>query len=66
MVCCRSVQTRPIDGPPGASARYLAFQSALLDAELVTLDEVMFPWMVGGPDGQTAFVAFRSQQKAIG
>jgi hypothetical protein len=44
---------------------WLRAQSALLDAELVTLDEVMFPWMVGGPDGQTAFVAFRSQQKAI-
>ncbi|KKX97717.1 hypothetical protein [Microbacterium sp. Ag1] len=44
---------------------WLRAQSALLDAELVTLDEVMFPWMVGGADGQTAFSAYRSQQKAI-
>ncbi|MEZ3156876.1 hypothetical protein AB1K56_08075 [Microbacterium sp. BWR-S6Y] len=44
---------------------WLRAQSALLDAELVTLDEVMFPWMVGGVDGATAFETYRSQQKAI-
>lgn len=44
---------------------WLRAQSALLDTELVTLDEVMFPWMVGGSDGRTAFAMFRSQQKAI-
>lgn len=44
---------------------WLRAQSALLDADLVSLDEVMFPWMVGGANGQTAFDAYRSKQKAI-
>lgn len=44
---------------------WLRAQSALIDSQLVTLDEVMFPWMVGGPKGQTAFEAYQSQQKAI-
>lgn len=44
---------------------WLRAQSALIDAGLVTLDEVMFPWMVGGKSAQTAFSAYRSQQKAI-
>jgi hypothetical protein len=44
---------------------WLRAQSALIDAGLVSLDEVMFPWMVGGQAEQTAFEAYRSQQKAI-
>jgi hypothetical protein len=44
---------------------WLRAQSALIDAGLVTLDEVMFPWMVGGKSAQTAFDAYLSQQKAI-
>lgn len=45
---------------------WLKAQSALIDAGLVTLDEVMFPWMLGGGrTPQTAFETFRSQQKAI-
>lgn len=45
---------------------WLRAQAALIDAQLVTLDEVMFPWMIGGQGAQTAFEAYRSQQKAIG
>lgn len=45
---------------------WLRAQSAVIDAGLVSLDEVMFPWMVGGGrSAQTAFEAYRSQQKAI-
>lgn len=44
---------------------WLRAQSALIDAGLVTLDEVMFPWMLGGKSTQTAFAAYRAQQKAI-
>jgi hypothetical protein len=44
---------------------WLRAQSALIDANLVTLDEVMFPWMIGGAEGQTAFDTYRSTQKAL-
>jgi len=48
---------------------WLRAQSALVDAGLVTLDEVMFPWMLGygnaAEPARTAFDAYRSQQKAI-
>lgn len=45
---------------------WLRAQSAVIDAGLVTLDEVMFPWMIGGGRApQTAFDAYRAQQKAI-
>lgn len=44
---------------------WLRAQSALIDAGLVTLDEVMFPWMLGGRNGQTAFETYLGQQKAI-
>jgi hypothetical protein len=44
---------------------WLRAQSGLIDAGLATLDEVMFPWMLGGSTDQTAFETFRSQQKAI-
>lgn len=44
---------------------WLRAQSALIDANLVTLDEVMFPWMLGGRTAQTAFEAYRAQQLAI-
>ncbi|WP_137843836.1 hypothetical protein [Microbacterium sp. 2FI] len=45
---------------------WLRAQTALIDAGLMTLDEVMFPWMVaGGRNPQTAFEAYRGQQKAI-
>ena len=42
---------------------WLAAQSALIDAELATLDEVMMPYMVDG--GQTMYQVYRSAQKAI-
>jgi hypothetical protein len=49
---------------------WLRAQAALIDANLVTLDEVMFPWMLGFGNSaepeRTAFEAYRSQQKAIG
>lgn len=44
---------------------WLRAQAALIDANLVTLDEVMFPWMPGGNSQTTAFEAYRSQQKSI-
>lgn len=44
---------------------WLRAQSALIDAGLATLDEVMFPWMLGGQSDQTAFETYRGQQKAI-
>lgn len=40
---------------------WLEAQSALIDAQLATLDEVMFPYMVDGR-GQTAFQVFRGAQ----
>jgi len=43
---------------------WLAAQSALIDAELASLDEVMMPYMVDGK-GQTMYSVYRSTQKAI-
>lgn len=43
---------------------WLEAQSALIDASLATLDEVMFPYMVDGK-GQTAFSVFKNAQLAI-
>ncbi|MCJ1709276.1 hypothetical protein [Microbacterium sp. VKM Ac-2923] len=43
---------------------WLEAQSALIDAQLATLDEVMLPYMVG-PSGETMYAVFRSQQKEI-
>ncbi len=40
---------------------WLAAQSALIDADLASLDEVMFPYMIDGR-GKTAFQVFRGQQ----
>lgn len=44
---------------------WLEAQSALIDAELATLDEVMLPYMVDAKSGKTMFEWFRSNQKAI-
>lgn len=42
---------------------WLRAQAALIDADLATLDEVMFPWMLGGGRApQTAFSAYRTGQ----
>lgn len=48
---------------------WLEAQSALIDAQLATLDEVMMPYMVAGYDGEraiTMFGAFRDKQLALG
>jgi len=41
---------------------WLEAQSALIDAGLATLDEVMFPYMVGGKDNQSMYQLFRHNQ----
>jgi hypothetical protein len=43
---------------------WLEAQSALIDAELTTLDEVMLPWMVDGK-GETVYSIVRNQYLAI-
>lgn len=43
---------------------WLEAQSALIDAELATLDEVMLPYMVDAK-GQTVYELFRGQQLAL-
>jgi hypothetical protein len=43
---------------------WLEAQSALIDAQLATLDEVMLPYLVD-TNGQTLYTAWRSTQKAI-
>lgn len=43
---------------------WLKAQSALIDAQLATLDEVMLPYMVDA-NNNTFYQAYRSQQKAI-
>jgi hypothetical protein len=40
---------------------WLAAQSALIDAELATLDEVMMPYMVGNAKGETVYQIVRAQ-----
>jgi len=40
---------------------WLAAQSALIDAELASLDEVMLPYMVVGKRGETAYTMVRAQ-----
>lgn len=40
---------------------WLAAQSALIDAELTTLDEVMTPWMIMSAKGETVFTLLRAQ-----
>ena len=40
---------------------WLAAQSALIDAELATLDEVMSPYMVAGNNGETVYQMIRTQ-----
>ena len=44
---------------------WLEAQSALIDAQLATLDEVMLPYLIDGKSGQTLYMAWRSTQKAI-
>lgn len=45
---------------------WLDAQAALVDADLVTLDEVMFPLMVAGGHGETTWQLYQNNQKAIG
>jgi hypothetical protein len=48
---------------------WLRAQSALIDAHLVTLDEVMMPWLVAEYDGRdavTMYDKFRGAQLALG
>jgi hypothetical protein len=47
---------------------WLEAQSALIDAQLATLDEVMMPYMVTSYEGDravTAYALYRSNQKAL-
>lgn len=47
---------------------WLEAQSALIDAQLATLDEVMMPYMVASYDGDraiTMYGAFRDKQLAL-
>lgn len=46
------------------AADWLRAQGALIDSELVTMDEVMMPYMLAD-DGRTAYQVFRSNQKEI-
>lgn len=46
------------------AAEWLRAQGALIDAELVTMDEVMMPYMLDG-QGHTAYEVYRSNQKEI-
>lgn len=43
---------------------WLKSQLALIEAEMVSLDEVMWPWMIG-TGGQTAYEAYAERQKAL-
>lgn len=43
---------------------WLEAQSALIDAQLATLDEVMLPYMVDNK-GKTMYAVYRANQKAI-
>jgi len=43
------------------AADWLKAQSALIDAELATLDQVMTPYMVAGPKGETVYEMLRAQ-----
>ena len=40
---------------------WLEAQSALIDAELATLDEVMMPWMLAGKNGETVYSMIRTR-----
>lgn len=44
---------------------WLEAQSALIDAQLATLDEVMLPYLINGATGETLYSVWRSTQKAI-
>jgi hypothetical protein len=44
---------------------WLEAQSALIDAGLADLDEVMLPYMVDGNSGKTMFEWFKSNQKEL-
>ncbi|WP_323986266.1 hypothetical protein [Microbacterium plantarum] len=67
---------KPAQKNPAQAARvawriakdWLEAQSALIDAQLATLDEVMMPYMVASFDGErtvTMYGAFRDSQLAI-
>jgi hypothetical protein len=40
--------------------KWLEAQSALIDAELASLDEVMLPWMVANAEGETVYAMIRT------
>lgn len=40
-------------------------QMALLETRMVTLDEIMLPWMIAGKHGETFYQLFESQQLAL-
>ena len=47
------------------AATWLKGQLALIDAGMTTLDEIMFPWMLMGPEEKPAYETFTDTQKAI-
>jgi hypothetical protein len=47
------------------AAEWLRAQSALIDAELVTMEEVMLPYMIANGRGQTTYDLFLANQKEI-
>lgn len=40
-------------------------QMALLETRMVTLPEIMLPWMIAGEDGSTVYQLFERQQLAL-
>lgn len=47
------------------AAEWLRAQGALIDAELVSMDEVMMPYMLDGRTGKTAYQLYIGEQKEI-
>lgn len=40
-------------------------QMALLESRMVTLPEIMLPWMIAGTDGETVYQLFEQRQLAL-
>lgn len=45
---------------------WLAAQLAMIEAEMATLDQIMLPYMVTGPNGVTLYDEFRARQLTTG
>lgn len=44
---------------------WLEAQLALLETRMSSLDEIMLPWMIAGPGGETVYRLFESRQLAL-